>query len=111
MAVSTVRVGDKNLYVVGGRAAREGIPRLAGTSDRHARASVSESRPRIFSPTIWWISPDLCRRADRLAPFIERERQQPVSSDSKFAGRRNPASAEEFHALAVAGPPERSCSA
>ena len=43
MALSTVRVGDKNLYMVGRAATRQTVSRFSRSSHGHARAAVSES--------------------------------------------------------------------
>ena len=42
MAVSTVRVGDKNLYIVGGQQLGQELPRLPRLANRNARLAVSK---------------------------------------------------------------------
>ncbi len=103
MAVSTVRVGDKNLYVVGGeRLGKEFLASLVLPTGM--RALLYQNLSPEFQPNnlIDEIGAGGASANDSL-PFIEKERQQPSEQRFQIAWTKNAASAEEFHALPLLG--------
>ncbi|MGH9687039.1 MAG: ATP-binding protein [Candidatus Acidiferrales bacterium] len=102
MAVSTVRVGDKNLYVVGGE-------RLGGNF-------LGSLVPPVGMRALLYLNMDANFQAinlvdqngpavegDRFASFIDRERKNPASEVFKAASGPDLAQTEEFHALPLLG--------
>ena len=102
MAVSTVRVGDKNLYIVGGRQlGKEFLASLVLPTGM--RALLYQNLTPNFQPQNLLDQFGPIGRADRFAPFIEREEQQMTQQRFEIEWTKNPASAEEFHALPLLG--------
>ena len=102
MAVSTVRVGDKNLYVVGGRQlGKEFLASLVLPTGM--RALLYQNLTSNFQPQNLLDQFGPVGQADRFAPFIEREKQQMTQQRFEIEWTKNPASAEEFHALPLLG--------
>jgi two-component system, NtrC family, nitrogen regulation sensor histidine kinase NtrY len=102
MAVSTVRVGDKNLYIVGGRQlGKEFLASLVLPTGM--RALLYQNLTSDFQPQNLLDQFGPVGQADRFAPFIEREKQQMTQQRFEIEWTKNPASAEEFHALPLLG--------
>lgn len=102
MAVSTVRVGDKNLYVVGGQrlggnflgslvlpVGMRALLYLNLDPNFQAINLVDQNGPAVES--------------DRFASFIDRERKNPAPEVFKVASGRDLSRTEEFHALPLLG--------
>jgi two-component system nitrogen regulation sensor histidine kinase NtrY len=102
ISVSTVRVGDKNLYVVGGeRLGKEFLASLVLPSGM--RALLYQNLDPNFQPAFLFDASGVASQAERFAPIIDKERGQPGEQAFKIAWTSNPASAEEFHALPLFG--------
>ena len=103
LSVATVRVGDRDLYVVGGeRLGKEFLASLVLPAE-YARAAVFESRAGIsgseFAGCEWagaGCGPLRAAGGKRRVPIR-------WSSPRKFAGALTPASAEMFHAVPLQG--------
>ncbi len=102
MAVSTVRVGDNNLYVLGGeRLSKNFLASLVLPQGMRALLYLN------LDPTFQAI--DLIDPSgpvvdgDRLAPFIAQERIRPEPQSFEVAWSPDPSSAEAFHALPLLG--------
>lgn len=102
MAVSTVRVGDNNLYVVGGeRLGKDFLASLVLPQGMRALLYLN------LDPTFQAI--DLIDPSgpvidgDRLAPFIAQERIRPEEQSFQVSWSPDPSSAEAFHALPLLG--------
>lgn len=102
MAVSIVRVGDRNLYVIGGeRLGKEILTSLvlpAGT-----QALLYSNLDQNFQESNLITASGEPADAQRLAPLIENERQNPGEQNAKINWSRDAASAEFFHALPLLG--------
>ncbi len=104
IAVSTVRVGDRNLYVVGGqRLGQEFLASLVLPTGM--RALLYRNLTPNFQPQNLLDQSGAVLQAERFAPFIEREKQQPGQQRFEILWTKNGASAEEFHALPLMGRP------
>lgn len=102
MAVATVRVGDKNLYVVGGK--RLGNEFLASlVLPAGMRALLYRNLDMSFSPTDLLAATGPVTDAERFAPLIEKERRQPSEQTARIHWTMDPASAEAFHLLPLLG--------
>jgi two-component system, NtrC family, nitrogen regulation sensor histidine kinase NtrY len=102
MAVSVVRVGDKNMYVLGGE--RLGKDFLASlVLPAGMRALLYLNLDPSFQPANLVDENGPVSDGDRLASFIEQERQQPTMRTFKIAWTSDPASAESFHELPLLG--------
>ncbi len=102
MAVSTVRVGDKNLYVVGGeRLGKEFLGSLVLPAGMRALLYLNLD-PR-FDGTNLVDQSGSVTQAERFAPFIEQERNDPRQQTFKILWAGTPMSAEGFHALPLLG--------
>ncbi len=102
MAVSTVRVGDKNLYIVGGEELGRGfLDSLVLPTGM--RALLYLNLTPSFEPADLLDQSGLAPQAVRFEPFIEKERQQPTEQRFEISWTRNAASAEDFHALPLLG--------
>jgi two-component system nitrogen regulation sensor histidine kinase NtrY len=102
MAVSTVRVADRNLYIVGGeQLGKEFLASLvlpAGT-----RALLYLNLDPGFQPGNLIDASGSAEQADRFAPLVEKERQRPGEQDEKVYWTADAASAESFHATPLLG--------
>jgi signal transduction histidine kinase len=102
MAVSTVRVGEKNLYVVGGeQLGREFLASLvlpAGT-----RALLYLNLDPSFQAANLIDASGPADQAERFATIVEKERQQPGGQEAKIYWTADAASAEAFHAMPLLG--------
>jgi two-component system, NtrC family, nitrogen regulation sensor histidine kinase NtrY len=102
MSVSVVRVGDKNLYVLGGeRLGKNSLASLVLPSGTRALLYMN------LDPTFQAV--DLVDESgpvadgERFAEFIEQERAQPGKRTFQIAWTPDAASAESFHALPLVG--------
>ena len=102
MAVSTVRVGDKNLYIVGGqRLGKEFIASLVLPTGM--RALLYRNLTQDFQPQNLLDPFGPVAQADRIAPYIASEKQQLSQQRFEILWSKNAASAEEFHSLPLLG--------
>lgn len=103
LAVRAVRVGDKSLYVIGGRRLdREFLSSLVLPSSE-MRVLLYANLADDFS-TAALTGPDgPVERGDKLQPLIESVRQRPAERVETIAWSADPASAETFHAIPLTG--------
>ena len=102
MAVSTVRVGDKNLYIVGGeRLGKDFLASLVLPAGMRALLYL-DLDPNFQAANLLDQSGPVTQ-AERFAPFIERERSVPQPQTFKILWSGDAASAEAFHALPLLG--------
>jgi two-component system nitrogen regulation sensor histidine kinase NtrY len=102
ISVSTVRVGEKNLYIVGGeRLGKDFLASLVFPSGM--RALLYQNLDTNFQPAFLLDASGVASQSERFAPIINKEREQPSEQAFKIAWTSNPASAEEFHALPLFG--------
>ncbi len=102
LAVSTVRVGERNLYVVGGeRLGSEFLSSLVLPAGM--RALLYRNLDPNFTATDLVDASGPANDADRLAPIMDWERKDPGAKTTKINWTRDPASAETFHALPLLG--------
>lgn len=102
VAVSTVRVGDKNLYIVGGQ--QLGKDFLASlVLPAGMRALLYQNLTPQFQPQNLLDQSGPVAQADKFVPFIEQEKQQPTQRRFEIFWNNNRARAEEFHALPLLG--------
>ncbi len=102
MAVSTVRVGDRNLYVVGGqRLDKKFLASLVLPAGMRALLYLN-LQPEFQSADLVnedGPAPD----AERFASIIQREQQNPSDQSERIVWSVYPVSAEEFHAIPLSG--------
>ncbi len=102
MAVATVRVGDKDLFVVGGeRLGKEFLASLVLPSN--TRALLYLNLDPKFEPANLIDSTGPVNEAERFEPIIERERTQPSVQTAKIDWTFDAASAEMFHVIPQLG--------
>ncbi|MGH9713935.1 MAG: ATP-binding protein [Candidatus Acidiferrales bacterium] len=102
MSVATVRVGDNNLYVAGGeRLGKEFLASLV--LPKGMRALLYLNLDPTYQPLNLVDSNGPAIDAERFAPIIQKEQQQPGEQTSKINWTSDPASAEIFHALPLMG--------
>jgi signal transduction histidine kinase len=102
MAVSTVRVGDRDLYILGGeRLGKDFLNSLVLPAGM--RALLYLDLEPSFDATNLVDTSGVVSDGDRLGSFIEQERQQPIERTFRVPWTPNPSSAEEFHALPLLG--------
>ena len=102
MAVATVPVGDKNLYVVGGeRLGKEFLASLVLPAGM--RALLYLNLDPAFQPANVLDAMGPAIEAERFAPLINKEREQPGEQTARISWTLDPASAEVFHALPLPG--------
>jgi two-component system, NtrC family, nitrogen regulation sensor histidine kinase NtrY len=102
MAVSTVRVGDRDLYILGGqRLGKDFLNSLVLPAGM--RALLYLDLEPSFDGTNLVDTSGVVSDGDRLGSFIEEERQQPIERTFRVLWTPNPSSAEEFHALPLLG--------
>jgi signal transduction histidine kinase len=102
MSVATVRVGDKDLYIVGGeRLGKDFLASLALPADMRALLYLNLDPNFQATNLIDESGPVL--EGERLAPIIEQEQRQPSKQTLKIDWTPEPASAESFHALPLLG--------
>jgi two-component system nitrogen regulation sensor histidine kinase NtrY len=103
MSVSTVRVGDRDLYILGGeRLGKDFLNSLVLPAGMRALLYL-DLQPN-FDATNLVDTAGPVMDGDRLGPFIEQERQNPVPQTFRISwAASDPSSAEGFHALALLG--------
>ena len=102
MAVAAVRVGDKDLYVVGGeRLGKEFLASLV--LPENMRALLYLNLDPAFQPVNLIDSAGSAAEAERFEPIIERERAHPSALTEKINWTFDAASAEIFHAIPKLG--------
>ncbi len=102
MAVSTVRVGDRDLYVVGGeRLGKEFLKSLVLPADMRALLYLNLDpefqEPNLIDTT--GPAPD----ADRFQPLVEKIEADPVEQTEKISWGFDPSNSEVLHALPLLG--------
>ena len=102
MAVAAVRVGDKDLFVIGGeRLGKEFLASLVLPSNM--RALLYLNLDPKFEPANLIDSSGPANEAERFEAIIERERTQPVVQTAKIDWTFDAASAEIFHVIPQLG--------
>jgi two-component system nitrogen regulation sensor histidine kinase NtrY len=102
MAVSTVRVGDKNLYIVGGeRLGKDFLGSLVLPVGMRALLYLNMD-PNFQSMYLLDQNGPVVE-GDRFSQFIDRERDNPAPQVFKVASGPDLARTEEFHALPLLG--------
>jgi signal transduction histidine kinase len=102
LSVATVRVGDNNLYVAGGqRLGKEFLASLVLPAGM--RALLYLNLDPSYQPTNLLDANGPANDAERFAPILEKEQQQPGQQTAKINWTSDPASAEIFHALPLLG--------
>jgi len=102
LAISAVRVGDKNLYIVGGeRLGREFLGSLVLPPGM--RALLYLNLTDKFAPANLVDQSGAIAEASRFEPFIENERKSPVERKFTMNWTSNPAKAEVFSELPLSG--------
>jgi two-component system nitrogen regulation sensor histidine kinase NtrY len=102
MSVSRVRVGDKDLYIVGGeRLGREFLASLVLPAGM--RALLYLNLDPVFQAANLIDSTGAASQAERFSSIIDKERQQPGEQIAKINWTADAASAEVFHALPLLG--------
>ena len=102
MSVSTVRVGDKNLYIVGGeRLGKDFLASLVLPAGMRALLYLNLDPNFDASNLVDQAGP--VTEGERFAPFIAQERQEPHEQTFKILWSGTAMSAEGFHALPLVG--------
>ncbi len=102
MSVSVVRVGDKNMFVLGGeRLGEDFLASLALPTGMRALLYM-DLDPNFQAANLVDESGPVIG-AERFAPMIQQERQQPEKLTFRIAWTPDAASAESFHALPLLG--------
>ncbi|MFZ0739223.1 MAG: ATP-binding protein [Candidatus Acidiferrales bacterium] len=102
MAVATVRVGDNDLYIVGGE--RLGSDFLKSLKlPEGMRAILYRNLDPEFTQADLIDASGPVLEADRFAAIIEQERRLPAEQTTQIRWSADPASAEAIHALPLLG--------
>jgi len=102
VSVATVRVGDNNVFVAGGqRLGREFLASLV--LPQGMRALLYLNLDPNFQPTNLLDANGSANDAERFAPIVQREQQQPGEQTASINWTSDPATAENFHALPLEG--------
>lgn len=102
MAVSTVRVGDRDLYIVGGEElGKEFLGSLGLPAGM--RALLYLNLDPAFQAANLMDGKGPIDEAQRFAPIIEKEQQDQAELKEDINWTSNPASAEVFHTLPLSG--------
>jgi two-component system, NtrC family, nitrogen regulation sensor histidine kinase NtrY len=102
MAVSTVRVGDRDLYVVGGeRLGKEFLESLVLPADM--RALLYLNLDADFEEVNLIDKKGPAPDADRFQPLVEKIESDPVEQTEKISWGFDPSNSEVFHALPLPG--------
>jgi signal transduction histidine kinase len=102
LAVSTVRVGDRNLYIVGGeRLGREFLGSLVLPVGMHALLYLNLENK--FQPADLVDENGPIDQAERFAPFTEKEMKQPTERKFTINRTADPKEAEVFHETPLLG--------
>jgi two-component system nitrogen regulation sensor histidine kinase NtrY len=102
MAVSTVRVGDRDLFIVGGQRLGKDFLNSLVLPDG-MRALLYLDLDPDFQPTNLVDVSGPVVDSERLASFIARERQDPRKQAFEISWTPDPLSSEAFHALPLQG--------
>jgi signal transduction histidine kinase len=102
VAVSRVRVGDKDLYVAGGERLGEDFLASLVLPDG-MRALLYLDLDPSFQPTNLLDQSGPVMAGERLAPFIAQQRERPAKQTFELRWTPDPASAEMFYALPLEG--------
>src|SRR5271157_2225014 len=103
-AVRHLPVGDKNLYIIGGRRMDQNfLASLALPSG--TRALLYRNLEPSFTPTSLTDASGPIAQADLLQPFIEQVQKQPTAPTlvKTIEWTSDPASSETFHAMSLTG--------
>ena len=101
-AVRTVRVGEKNLYLIGGqRLDQEFLASLVLPPGM--RALLYRNLEPAFVPAALTDAAGEVPQAERFAPLIEQVQKQPRAIEQAIALPGDPAAPETFHALPLTG--------
>jgi two-component system nitrogen regulation sensor histidine kinase NtrY len=102
VAVSTVRVGDQNLFVVGGeRLASDFLGSLVLPTGM--RALLYQNIAADFQAANLLDASGTVTQSDRFAPIIQKERSRPSQESFKIKWTKDAASAEQFQSLPLFG--------
>ena len=102
-AVRSVSVGEKNLYIVGGqRLGKEFLASLVMPGNM--RALLYRNLKPNFEASALTDASGPVEQAERFAPLIERVRKAPRVQTETINFSNDPAGAEIFHAIPLAGP-------
>ena len=102
MAVSTVRVGDRDLYVVGGeRLGKEFLESLVLPADM--RALLYLNLDPDFQEVNLIDKKGPAPDADRFQPLVQKIESDPVEQTEKISWGFDPSNSEVFHALPLPG--------
>ena len=102
VTVRVVPVGDKNLYIVGGeRLGQEFLGSFVLPAEM--RALLYLNLDPIFQVANLLDASGPASEAERFAPIIDKERQEPGDQTSTITWTTDAISAEEFHALPLQG--------
>jgi signal transduction histidine kinase len=102
MAVSTVRVGDRDLYVVGGeRLGKEFLKSLVLPADMRALLYLNLD-PEFQEPNLIDTNGPAAD-ADRFQPLVEKIEADPVEQTEKISWGFDPSNSEVLHALPLLG--------
>jgi signal transduction histidine kinase len=102
IAVSTVRVGDRDLYVVGGeRLGKEFLESLVLPADM--RALLYLNLDPDFQEVNLMDKKGPAPDADRFQPLVEKIKGDPVEQTERISWGFDPANSEVFHALPLPG--------
>jgi two-component system nitrogen regulation sensor histidine kinase NtrY len=102
MAVSTVRVGDRDLYVVGGeRLGKEFLESLVLPATM--RALLYLNLDADFQEVNLIDKKGPAADADRFQPLVEKSESDPVEQTEKISWGFDPSNSEVFHALPLPG--------
>lgn len=102
LAISAVRVGDRNLYIVGGeRLGREFLGSLVLPTGM--RALLYLNLTEKFDPSNLMDVSGPAPEAQRLEPFVQRERQKPTAEKFTVDWSSDPKNAEVFHETPLLG--------
>jgi signal transduction histidine kinase len=102
MAVSTVRVGDRDLYVVGGeRLGKEFLKSLVLPADMRALLYLNLD-PEFQEPNLIDTNGP-ANDADRFQPLVEKIEADPVEQTEKISWGFDPSNSEVLHALPLMG--------
>jgi two-component system, NtrC family, nitrogen regulation sensor histidine kinase NtrY len=102
MAVSTVRVGDRDLFIVGGERLGKDFLNSLVLPDGMRALLYLDLDPTFQSTNLVDASGPVVN-GERLASFIARERLDPRKQAFEIAWTPNPLSTEAFHALPLQG--------
>jgi two-component system nitrogen regulation sensor histidine kinase NtrY len=101
-AVRVVRVNEKNLYIVGGVQLDKDFVKTLVLPEG-MRALLYKNVQPGFDPTMLTDMNGSVAQAERLAPLIDRVQKQGAPAELTIQWNKDPASAENFHAIPLQG--------